>query len=227
MLIGVYGETHMSFYSVCTTTTTTTTLRPGIFRAWVCVCPLLFLPSLLGGWFLWVCFSWSLEAPLLSGGCDGLAEPSLFSLIPCGAPNSMRVSSAIPTNVGLTITSRVSSMKTLLLVPRVLNGPLRSSILLSSLSEVHPIASAQLPSAPPVFGVLDPVFGLLVPAFGLWFTQAFCLMRCPSRFQLYACDATCVYAHGSLIPDDSALAWFVACASSQVQSGLGYLADVP
>ena len=166
------------------------------------------------------CFSWSL-APLLSGGCDGLTEPSLFSPIPCGAPNSMRVSSSIPTNVGLTSTSRVSSTKTLLLMPRVLNGVMPSSMLLSILSEVHAIASVQLPSAPLVFGVLDPVIGLLVPPCGLWFTQALCLRHCPSRFQPYACAATCVYDHGSLIPDDSALVWFSVDASSQVQSGLG------
>ena len=155
---------------------------------------------------------------MLSGGCDGLTEPSPFSPIPCGAPNSMRVSSSIPTNVGLTSTSRVSSTKTLLLMPRVLNGVMRSSMLLSILSEVHSIASVQLPSAPLVFGVLNLVIGLLVPPCGLWFTQALCLRHCPSRLQPYACAATCVYDHSSLIPDDSALVWFSVDASQ---------ADVP
>ena len=148
---------------------------------------------------------------MLSGGCEGLTEPPLFSPIPCGAPNSMRVSSS----------SWVSSTKTLLLMPRVLNGVMRSSMLLSILSEVHSIAKVHLPSAPLVFGVLDPVIGLLVPPCGLWFTQALCLRHCPSRFQPYACAATCVYDHSSLIPDDSALVWFSVNATSQVQSGLG------
>ena len=177
---------------------------------------------LLGGWFLWV-FSWSLKAPLLSGGCGGLTEPSLFSPIPDSAPNSIRVSSSIPTNVGLTSTSRVSSTKTMLSLPRVLNGVMRSSMLLSNLSEVHSIASVQLPSAPLVFGVLDPVIGLLVPPCGMWFTQALCLRPCPSRFQPSACAATCDYDHSSLIPDDSALVWSSDDASSQVQSDLDIL----
>ena len=72
---------------------------------------------LLGGWFLWVCCSWSLEAPLLSEGRDGLAEPSVLSPIPYGTPNSMRVSSVIPATIGLTYTFQVSrSMMTSLLV---------------------------------------------------------------------------------------------------------------
>ena len=145
-----------------------------------------------------------------------MTEPSLFSPIPDNAPNSIRVSSSISTNVGLTSTSRVSSTETMTSLPRVLNGVMRSSMLLPNLSEVHSIPSVQLPSAPLVFVVLDLVIGLLVSPCGMWFTQALCLRPCPSRFQPSACAATCDYDHSSLVPDDSALVW----SSSQVQSDL-------
>ena len=108
-------------------------------------------------------------------------------------------------------------------MPRVLNGLLRSSML--PIQFVCGPSHCQCTVAVSSACIWCPgpcvVFGLLVPPCGLWFTQAFCLRHCPSRFQPCACASTCVYAHSALIPDDSALAWFVACASSQVQSGLG------
>ena len=148
-------------------------------------------------------FSWSLKAPLLSGGCDGLTEPSLFSPVPDSAPNSIRVSSSVPTNVGFErARPGFQSTKTMLSFPRVLTGVMRSSMLLSNLSEVHSIASMQLPPAPLVFGVFGP--GDWFACAALWnvFTQALCLRPCPSRFQPSACAATCDYELSDT--DDSA-----------------------
>ena len=64
----------------------------------------------LGGIFLWVCCLWSPGAPLLLVGYEGSAEPSLLSPVPCEAPNSTRVKSAIPTVVGWTNTFEVPTI---------------------------------------------------------------------------------------------------------------------